>query len=305
MGQVAAWAGHCGTHGRDAVWAAVILDDGRYVCAHGRRGSRLGKSGSKKFASVAAARQHFEEKVAEKQREGYVQVEFGTSTYYRIPPFDLAAGSVLATPAAPPSSAPDVPAAAIEAPSFALTLDAADLDRYLDDPAWGLTEAVDGVLCLIASFGGDLHAYDPQGRPVAAVPEGAQALARLPGPFVIDGLCLADGSYVALDARMWNGQDLHGRPYTARIGLLERALQQHELVLYSGAIRPRVMPGSTQKQLALLVARTEGKRQIVDTLRASGAAGLLLRQVDAVYESGDSPSLRQLWFTPEPVSASV
>ena len=76
------WAGHFQGAGSDKVWAAWYDDRGHYHAAWGLRSQRLHTTSE--YVPDSGARRKYLLKVAEKRREGYIEIPFG-NTYFGIP----------------------------------------------------------------------------------------------------------------------------------------------------------------------------------------------------------------------------
>ncbi len=283
------WAGHYNAGTSDKVWAAAYTDEGDFLYVYGRRFTRLTPK-AKHFSSVGAARAWFNKKVDEQSRQGYHSIPFDSDAY-RVPGFahtssTIGSSGLTQTPPPPRTSTgtsalPCASTSTLPIPvSPLLPVDADDLDELLDDPAYGIIEYVVGLRAVVMSDGASLAACYPDSGLASAVPEAARVLARLNVSVVLDGIQLPGGEYIVIDLLAWNGSSMERRPYRERIGIISRAFQQAGLITAGLPVRPKPMPGSTHKQLALLVARTTDKRQVVELLRRAGATGVLLRLMD-------------------------
>ena len=135
------WAGHYSDgHSSDKVWAAAYTDQGEFMVAYGRRPNAT-NGGMKTFGSEAAARDHYQRKLAEKRTKGYTEVAFDDHH------FGLRAFGPVAAPSATESSPDDArvirqraasarPSAGISA-ARVYAIDADALDRARLDPGQG------------------------------------------------------------------------------------------------------------------------------------------------------------------------
>src|SRR5579883_2836340 len=141
------WAGHFQASGSDKVWAAAATSDGQFLSVWGRRGTTL-QSGTKTLASQEATLKEFNAKVKKKSAEGYQPVPFDDSRY-GIPSFGvLDEESTMSSPDLATSEQDRTRPRYLA--SHATPLNWSQLQERLQQEAYGATEKVNGVRCLVA-----------------------------------------------------------------------------------------------------------------------------------------------------------
>ncbi|HLY25691.1 MAG TPA: WGR domain-containing protein [Aggregatilineales bacterium] len=275
----------------DKVWAGAYTDDGIFLSTWGRRGSNL-QQGVKPLGSVAAASKEYQKKVGEKKSEGYTQVGFNDS-YYQVRSFDPTLVAAAPKPAATPAPAP------LYLTSHVTACDERALKQYLEMPSYGLSEKVNGERTVLSYDGKTLKAFNRKGQPCATVPSGAQPLVYLGCPFVIDGERMGADTFVAFDLMEWDGKDVKAQPFSQRIATLETAMQQHNLIPYASSVYgdvPCVGQFPTGVKLLGVECDSERKRELFAYLQDTNREGVILRQLDAPYEVGDTKYSRKFKF---------
>jgi predicted DNA-binding WGR domain protein len=208
--------------------------------------------------------------------------------------------------------------------SHVTVLPPAELDRVLRDERHGITEKVNGTRCVVrvarAERGAGKSAPPdevagaasgaPSGAPTAAslrvraynrrgveqfsVPAGAaRALGMLATPCVVDGERLEgeeSGIFVAFDLLEWDGEDLRGRPYQARIARLVDALTAAGAIA-AGAPTLAAARAATLSDGFVVLAPALGaaaKREVLAQVRAAGGEGIIARTLDGPSVPGDT-----------------
>ncbi len=296
MAVIKQWAGHFQAGGSDKVWAAAATSDGQFLSVWGRRGTTL-QSGTKTLASQEAALKEFNAKVKKKSAEGYQPVPFDDSRY-GIPSFGvLDEESTMSSPDLATSEQDRTRPRYLA--SHVTPLNWSQLQERLQQEAYGATEKVNGVRCLVACDGHEtLITYNRRGIPLKHVSPAVQPLKRLAGQFVVDGEQLQgeiEGAYVAFDLLEWQGQDVRSWPYHKRIKTLEEAMRQAGLITGGGATYAEAMARSILPELALLTPAPSGF-PIIDAILACGGEGVIVRTLDAPYEGGDTKHIRKFKF---------
>jgi len=283
------WAGWRHGAGSDKVWGGAVRGT-VFRSTWGRRGSSL-QTGTKVCATVAEALKLYTRKVAEKAAEGYVPVAFDHPDT-GVPVLFPEHGDEEGVPTRTATAAPKEVAYVCE---HVLPLDLCDLPHALEDPAYGVCEKMNGERCLVAFDGQVLRAYNRKGQATPLVPPGARALTALGHPFVLDEERLsgdAQGAYVVFNVLEWRGATLAGVSYAARIALLAPALA--DLVVAAGP----ALADPRAQGLYLLTPETdaEGKRALVEEVRARGGEGVVIRLLAAPYAVGDALHVRKVKF---------
>jgi predicted DNA-binding WGR domain protein len=290
------WAGHFQAGGSDKVWAAASTDDGQLLSVWGRRGSTL-QSGTKTLANQEAASKAFNAKVKKKCAEGYQSVPFDDPRY-GIPAFG--AGGLEVGMSNPHLKAFEQDRVRpVYLTSHVTPLSWAQLQECFQHEAYGVTEKINGVRCLVAFDGHEtMITYNRRGMPLTSASSATQALKRLACQFVIDGEQLqgeATGAYVVFDLLEWQGQDVRSFPYHKRIRMLEEGMQQAGLITGGGATSAEAMARSILPELALLTPAPSGLH-LIDAILAARGEGVIVRTLDAPYEGGDTKYIRKFKF---------
>lgn len=288
---IQAWAGwfHQGS-ASDKVWAGAVRG-ATFRSAWGRRGSALSR-GEKAFDSPAKALKQFTAKVNEKASEGYAPVGFDEPPTGIPFLFDEQASAD--TPGNPPPVLASTPKTSHYITAHVLPLTADELEAALYDPRQGLSEKINGERTLIACDCHTLTAYNRKGQQISLVPTGAQPLLRIGIPCLLDGERLAGdamGAYVCFDVLEWHGASVRHRPYEQRIELIRAA------ATIAAAVGPE-MPVITAHSFYVLTADTDllRGRSLCTRIQGRGGEGVILRDMDAPYQEGDTESIRKFKF---------
>jgi predicted DNA-binding WGR domain protein len=280
----------------DKVWAAAVAGT-TYHSRWGRRGAALAV-GQKDFPTPQAARKLYDSKVSEKLKEGYIQIPFDDNRY-GVPSFGAGAA-----PAAPVTAGPPPPKFVT---SHVLPLAAADVNALMADGRYGMQEKVNGRRRLIEHNAktGLFTGYNRNGQPLpAGVPAAAQGLAACRRSFVIDGEAMegeaVTGGYVAFDLLELDGYDLRLLPYMERLEALESFFIEQDapyltMSQYAGLLNsPALPPGS----LVLLncVSDYAGKVALFSQVQSAGGEGIIVRELAAPYQTGDTRYTRKFKF---------
>ena len=278
------WAGSFKGGGSDKVWAIAQIGATVYT-KWGRRGLGL-QAGEKLFASEALATAHFQKKVGEKQKEGYLPIAFGDPEYAVTAWFESESGIV------PDATASDTAAAVTTISSRAVNprflanrlkpMSFAEIEQCLKG-GWGsVTEKVNGNRCILHYDGETLTAYNRRGQMQSGLPTGAIGLVELAQPFVIDGEWIPTG-YVMFDLLELGSVNYRERPYVSRISRLEEELMREKLIQNPS---PAYDPFGSALQL-LVPGNAEWLPKI---LERSGVEGVVVRSPTALFVGSDLPT---------------
>jgi hypothetical protein len=289
----------------------------------GRRGASL-QSGVKPTKDLAAALKIFTSKRSEKLREGYQPIDVSLygilSTLTSLHPAiaasatiadvatidggadvsDLAEASTVEASAfttLPMRLASSVSVVPLNAPrvivSHVTPISDTQLAACMDDPAYGVTEKVDGTRCVLEYDDNSkaLRAYNRRGQEQPAVPDAAPSLIQLGCPFLIDSERMEGGKageYVMFDLLEWQGEDVRSWPYSRRIATLENALRDANLIGWGGATVARagqVVPGLT---LLVPAVTPEDKAQVLAEVQSAGGEGIIVRALHGPSVTGNT-----------------
>jgi len=143
-----------------------------------------------------------------------------------------------------------------------------ELPRLLGDSRHVLQEKHDGKRMLVRKLGKDVHGINRRGLIVALPQPIADAALCIPVDFLIDGEAVGDVLH-AFDLLQIKGNDVRDRAYLDRIAGLLRLLDANS------AIRP-VSTGVEPKD----------KQAMFDTLRTTGAEGVVFKDMDSRFKPG-------------------
>ena len=214
--------------------------------AYGRRGSSM-NTGTKTSLPVEyeKAKKIYDKLVAEKTGKGYTPGEDGT---------------------------PYVSTSAEERdtgvrPQLLNEMSDAELERLIEDNAWGAQEKKDGRRLLVKKVGAVAVGINRKGLEVALADPIAQSVLALGGDAVIDGEAVGDTLH-AFDLLALSGSDRRDNSYSCRYDALAS-------LRLRGAI-----------QLVPLAITAEKKRALLIDLRAAGAEGIVFKRLAAPYRAG-------------------
>jgi ATP-dependent DNA ligase len=156
----------------------------------------------------------------------------------------------------------------------------------MQDTAYGLTEKVNGVRCVLEWDGRTLSARNRRGEPMAP-PAVAERLTALGRAFLVDGEKLGE-EYAAFDLLEWDGADLRGARYAERIGKLEAEFRRAGLVRWPGATLERNKDAAPGVYLLTPVRARREKEAVLRAVERRGGEGVILRLMDAPAVQGDS-----------------
>lgn len=143
-----------------------------------------------------------------------------------------------------------------------------ELPRLLGDSRHVLQEKHDGKRVLVRKLGKDVHGINRRGLIVALPLPVAEAALAIPVDFLIDGEAVGDVLH-AFDLLQVKGNDVRDRSYLDRFAGLLRLLDA------TSAIRP-----------VSTVVEPKDKQAMFDTLRATGAEGVVFKDMDSHFKPG-------------------
>lgn len=155
-------------------------------------------------------------------------------------------------------------------------------DLLIDDDAWALEPKYDGVRCMVSIEDGRIELHNRNGAPLSAASTNAHrssiaaSFTGFNGTWVFDGELLEDGTLIVFDLPYFRVPDLTliaPPPFSDRRMILEN-------VAY---IRGWGDP-HTNIRLATHVTGSD-KRVLFDTIAETGGEGVMLKHLDASYES--------------------
>jgi len=306
------FAGYCSTGGSNKDWAACLaveLDEREisvppleettevvYLSLHGPHGGSLTVDAPKKLV-MQKARTHFQGKCREKEGKNYDPIGFAPYVPAFGRPLEL---NLTYTGGAEevPASGPAKPILASGTEEVSLPYKASivkavtweKLQSLLANPAYGVTEKVNGERCLLTFDGTTLTAYNRRGLRLNTPPEGAEVLRALACPFVIDGERMTGdqgGHFVAFDLLEWWNEALTALPYVRRITTLEAAMFQAGLLVRdtSTPTHLQAQANSRHPLLSLLVAATGADlaRKVYEEVQEASGEGVVVRRLEADY----------------------
>jgi len=319
-----AFAGHSTVDGSNKIWAACLAREQEcidaphsapdastevvYLCVYGAYGARLRVEPPQRL-SLAQAQALWQKKCREKTGKGYQPISFApylSSFVYpdgvalvsadesaeAVAEDDTALGVLTTHQAA--ISVPALPATFRHAATSVKAITWEQLQAKLGNPAYGLSEKVNGERCLLEFDGRQLVAYNRKGQRVSAPPQGALPLVQAGVPFVLDGERLPGAPterFVAFDVLEWNGKSLCKHPYHQRMLTLIQEMKQANLLnapLWTPTTR-QALANSLAPDLAILatVHDGEGKDHLLGELLETGGEGVIVRKLAA--PSDESP----------------
>jgi bifunctional non-homologous end joining protein LigD len=236
--------------GSDKVYQADIepAGDGFHVTfAYGRRGATL-QTGTKtpKPVSRAEAEAIAAKLIVSKLAKGYTPAEDGTP-YHATDNEGRDSGI---------------------RPQLLNPVEECELPRLLGDTRHVLQEKHDGKRMLVRKHGKDFHGITRRGLIVALPQQIAEAALTIPVDFLLDGEAVGDVLH-AFDLLQVKGNDVRDRSYLDRFAGLLRLLDA------TSAIRP-----------VSTVVEPKDKQAMFDTLRATGAEGVVFKDMDSRFKPG-------------------
>ncbi|MCW1886703.1 WGR domain-containing protein [Luteolibacter flavescens] len=236
--------------GSDKVYQADIepAGDGFQVTfAYGRRGATL-QTGTKtpKPVSRAEAESIAAKLIASKLAKGYTPAEDGT-------PYHATSNEGRDSGVRPQLLNP---------------VEECELPRLLGDTRQVLQEKHDGKRMLVRKLGKDVHGINRRGLIVALPQPIAEAALGIPVDLLIDGEAVGDVLH-AFDLLQVKGNDVRDRSYLDRFAGLLRQLDANS------AIRP-----------VSTVVEPKDKQAMFDTLRTTGAEGVVFKDMHSHFKPG-------------------
>jgi hypothetical protein len=319
-----AFAGHSTVAGSNKIWAACLAREQEcadaphsgsavspevfYLCVHGPCGARLRVEPPQRL-SRPQAQALWQKKCREKTGKGYQPISFAAYLSSFVYP-----DGVALVPAGESAEAVveddtalgvlTIRQAAISVPAVSATFRYAatsvkaitweQLQAKLGNPAYGLSEKVNGERCLLEFDGRQLVAYNRKGQRVSSPPQGALPLCRVGVPFVLDGERVPGERaerFVAFDLLEWNGESMHAHPYHRRMLKLIVEMKQAGLLkeaIWTPTTR-QALANSLVPDLAILatVSALEEQHHLLGDLLEAGGEGVIVRKLAAT--SDESP----------------
>lgn len=230
--------------------AQLISEEGGFKVnfQYGRRGGPL-QSGTKTASPLPydKAKKVYDKLVAEKTGKGYTPGESGAA--YQGTTKEASYTGVL--------------------PQLLNSIDEADVERLINDPAYGMQEKSDGERVLFRRTGLAVTGINKKGmeRPL---PELLVAdAAKIEGDCIIDGELLG-AAYIAFDILEHGGEDLRCRPYQYRLAILRSVIAKESAFI----------------RVCETYFTAEEKRKAFAALRAAKREGVVFKRLDAPYEAG-------------------
>ena len=231
--------------------ASIEATDGGYVVqfSYGRRGSALA-TGSKTQSPVSydEAKAIYDKLVGEKIRKGYTPGEDGT-------PYQHAEHANRAT--------------GIHC-QLLNQVEEGRVEKLLADPAWWLSEKLDGRRLLVRKMGDAITGINRLGLTVALAQTLLDDAAACPEDFILDGEAIGDTLH-AFDALLIGDDEIGGCRYAERRLRLMNLLASFQ--------HPNI-------QFVEAHCTTAQKRQAFDRMKADGCEGVVFRHTDAPYIAG-------------------
>jgi bifunctional non-homologous end joining protein LigD len=153
-------------------------------------------------------------------------------------------------------------------PQLLNPIEECELPRLLGDSRHVLQEKHDGKRLLVRKLGKDVHGINRRGLIVALPQPVAEAALCIPVDFLIDGEAVGDVLH-AFDLLQVKGNDVRDRSYLDRFAGLLRLLDA------TSAIRP-----------VSTVVEPKDKQAMFDTLRTTGAEGVVFKDMDSRFKPG-------------------
>ena len=231
--------------------ASIVPKEGGYVVQfqYGRRGSAL-QSGQKNPVPVPydEAKSIYDKLLGEKTKKGYSPGEDGTP-YQHTDQANRATGihCQLLNP-----------------------VEEDQVERLIADPAWWLSEKLDGRRLLLRKMGDAITGINRLGLAVALPQTLLDAAANCPEDFILDGEAIGDTLH-AFDALLIGDDEIGGCRYKERRLRLMNLLASFQ--------HPNI-------QFVEAHCTTAQKRQAFDRMKADGCEGVVFRHTDAPYIAG-------------------
>lgn len=227
----------------DKVYNVQLVDSGNGFevnFAYGRRGSTL-NTGKKTNSPVAyaAAKKVFDKLVNEKTSKGYKEVSTG--------------GTTVITTADPTDTG--------FRPQLLNEIDEADLDNYINDPAWCAQEKYDGKRRALIRSGGALIGTNRKGL-IVAIPDELQTILN-EGHYILDGEAIGDKTVIF-------DYVIPGKGFKDRYDKLRTEF------VFDGKFT----------QLAPVAWSKKEKQDLLTRLRKDNAEGIVFKKVNAEYKAG-------------------
>lgn len=153
-------------------------------------------------------------------------------------------------------------------PQLLNPVEESELPRLLGDSRHVLQEKHDGKRMLVRKLGKDVHGINRRGLIIALPKPIAEAALTIPVDFLIDGEAVGDVLH-AFDLLQVKGNDVRDRSYLDRFAGLLRLLDA------TSAIRP-----------VSTVVEPKDKQAMFDTLRTTGAEGVVFKDMDSRFKPG-------------------
>lgn len=172
----------------------------------------------------------------------------------------------------------------IDEPQLPSTIGINELDLYLKDDSWALSEKYDGVRLLVETFKNrGVTAYSRNGVE-RDFPGDPSILTDLKPGWIFDGEYV-DGKYVVFDCLKTPRGTICDQPFYERYRKIELPLKDH----------------SEEGRLlrAPLSIGEEQKRGTLEQVRAAGGEGIVLSKLTATYGKGRTKALRKFKFVSE------
>ena len=236
----------------DKVYHAAIEPAGELYAVHfayGRRGSTLA-TGTKTNAPVDydQAKRIMDKLVREKKAKGYTPGDDGTP--YRQSGNESRATGIL--------------------PQLLNPIDEAQVQHYIDDPAYCMQEKFDGRRVLIQKSGEECTGINRKGLTIGLPSTLVESTRNIAGDFVLDGECIGD-DFHAFDILALNGEDLRPLGYAKRWQSLCQLINSNRPE-HIHWVDTAFSPAS--------------KRETFDYLRAVKAEGVVFKRTLSPYTPG-------------------
>lgn len=242
---------HCTEGGADKLYRLQIdAQDTHFVLSgfNGRRGNALAHQPKGEFSTLEAAQKEFTKLLNSKTKKGYVAI--GDSPSMALPGVKERIDTMLR-------------------PQLLNALELDELDRFLDSPAYGMSEKHDGVRFMVTVVDGKALAANRTGGAKPIPLELERAITALRADCTLDGE-LVGQTYFVFDLLMLEGEDLRPLSFQRRFQALE-----HLLI-------------GTQEPLALVpvITETAQKRACFEELQARKAEGCVFKDLAAPHSAG-------------------
>jgi bifunctional non-homologous end joining protein LigD len=229
--------------------AQITMADEGYLVTfqYGRRGSTL-TDGTKtpKPVSLEKAKAIFDKLVTEKKAKGYTEGKEGTP-YVGTPKEERISGLL---------------------PQLLNSVEEDEVGKYLDDPAWGAQEKIDGKHIMVRAYGDEVAGSNRKGL-VVGIPEPVvAALKRNEVKGVLDGEMVGDVYHVFDMVKV--EVSIADMPYVARHMLACAAL---------------MIPIPAVKVVPLFMGK-EDKHELYERLKKENKEGIVFKRLSAPYKPG-------------------